>query len=516
MIFMEDVWKLAGRDVVMHGRFMNVTESCLDRHARAPDRQALVFEENGKTASYTYASLLEETCRFSNLLKSEGIKPGSRIFIFLPKVPEIYIAVLGSIRHGSIAAPLFEALQEEGLELRLTNGEANVIVTNSELSARIPKDIMSKPFFRKLIIVDSDEFRRKMARQPASFKPAMMKLKDTALMIFTSSTAGTPVEGVCIPHQAIIQQHYTAKLVLGLEEGDRYWCTAHPGWVTGSVYGIIAPLSVGCTSYIYTAHFDADMWLGFLKKNKITVLYTAPTALRMLRSEVRKGELASLRNVCSVGEALTTAVFDFYKGLGIEINDTYWQTETGAMVIATWPGLKKKHGSMGKAVPGIKAGIKGGAIALKPPWPSMMTGIYRHRKMYSDYFRGGWFRTSDMARVDKGGYFFFEGRGGDMIKTSGERVSPIEIESVLMRHKAVKEAAVVGVPDKMKGEIIKAFIVLNKGVTPSDALKQEIELFVKDNYAGYSYPKLIDFVEALPKTHSGKIIRMELRRMSSS
>jgi len=515
MVNMGDVWRVAWNDIVVHKGRMNVTESCLDRHARQrPGSIALVFEgEDGKEKKYTYQKLLSETNRFANFLKKSGVPEGSRVFIFLPKVPEIFISMLGTIRHGSIAAPLFEALQHDGLMLRLKNGEANVLVTNKELSERVPADARKTvPSLKHVFVIDEPGCRKKIRKQKAVFAPAMKKLSDTALLIFTSSTAGTPVEGVQVPHQALVQQHATAKLVLGLDGSSRYWCTAHPGWVTGSVYGVLAPLSIGCTNFVYTAHFEAKKWIGFLQKNRITVLYTAPTALRMLKPEIKKQELRYLKNVCSVGEALTTAVFDFYKSLGIEINDTYWQTETGAMVIATWPGLKKKHGCLGKAIPGMTAGIKDGAIALKPPWPSMMTGVYRHKEMYKEYFRGGWFRTSDMARVDKDGYFFFEGRGGDMIKTSGERVSPIEIESVLMRHKAVKEAAVVGVPDKVKGEVIKAFIVLNRGVAPSEALKQEIEGFVKQNYAGYSYPKFIDFIDALPKTHSGKIIRMELRK----
>ena len=284
--------------------------------------------------------------------------------------------------------------------------------------------------------------------------------------------------------------------------------------MTGSVYGIIAPLSIGCTTYVLEQHFDAKNWINFLKKNKISVLYTAPTALRMLKPEVKKEDLKFLESVCSVGEALNSSLFDFYKELGIEINDSYWQTETGAMVIATWPGLKKKHGSMGKAIPGITAKIIDETIALKPDFPSLMTGIYKHEKMYKEYFNNGWFRTNDSATINKEGYFFFIGRRDDIIKTSGERVSPIEIETILMKHKAVKEAAVIGIPDEMRGNILKAFIILNKDIKGDEKLKQELSVFVKENYAGHSYPKEIEFVLTLPKTNSGKIIRMKLREMS--
>jgi acetyl-CoA synthetase len=305
----------------------------------------------------------------------------------------------------------------------------------------------------------------------------------------------------------------TAKLVFDLKESDNYWCTAHPGWVTGSIYGILAPLSIGCTNYVFGGHFETDKWISFIKKNKISVIYTAPTALRMLKSSITKDDLKNVRNMGSVGEALTATIFNYYKKLGVEINDTYWQTETGAMVIAGWPGLKKKPGSLGKAIPGINATVKKGVIVLKPRWPAMMTGIYKHEKMYRGYFKNGWFQTNDTARIDREGYFFFEGRGDDIIKTSGMRVSPIEIESILLKNKSVKEVAVIGIPDKIKGHIIKAFIILEKNAIASDKLKEELIMSVKKNYAGHAYPKEVQFVSSLPKTNSGKIIRMELRKL---
>jgi acetyl-CoA synthetase len=339
---------------------------------------------------------------------------------------------------------------------------------------------------------------------------------ETMIMMFTSSTAGTPVAGVEIPNYGLVQQHFSAKLVLDLNSDDKYWCTAHPGWVTGTVYGILAPLSIGCTNYVYIAHFDSQTWLSFIQRNKISVIYTAPTALRMLQQDVKKLDFKSVRNICSVGEALTKTTFDFYKNLGIKIRDTYWQTETGAMVIANYNGLKLKSGSIGKPLPGIYADIKDGSIFLKTSWPAMMTGIYKHDKMYQDYFKGEWFGTSDLARKDSEGYFFFVARKDDMIKTSGERVSPIEVESKLMKHKSVKEAAVIGIPHDIKGQIIKAFVVLNKGFSPSQELKEELINFVKKDYAGHAYPREIEFMEKLPKTNSGKIIRMNLKEIELS
>ena len=506
---MNQVWKKAEQDIVIRGDKMNIIESCVDRHAVSqPDKLAFVFQdEKNKKIKYTYKQLQSAANKFSNYLNKLGVKENSRVFIFLPKVPELYISFIGTIKQGSIVCPLFEAFQEQGLELRLDKGDADVLITNKELFRRLKH----KRKTMKIIIIDSSEFKKEINKQSAEFKTVLKNKKDPALMMFTSSTAGTPIAGILLPHQALIHQHYTAKLVLALEPETKYWCTAHPGWVTGSVYGIIAPLSLGCTNYILETHFKANIWIKFLKQCKISTLYTAPTALRMLKPEVKKQDLTELKNLCSIGEALTKSTFDFYKKLGIEINDTYWQTETGAMIIATWPGLKRKKRAMGKAIPGITATIKHGTISLKPPWPAMMTGIYKHEKMYKSYFKQGWFETNDSAVLDKEGYFFFIARKDDIIKTSGERVSPIEVESVLEKHPAVHEAAVIGIPHEIKGQILKAFIVLNKGKEPTERLKQELSMFVKKNYAGHSYPKEVEFIEKLPKTNSGKIIRMKLR-----
>lgn len=505
-------WKKQEKDIIIHNDKMNIIESCLDRHViNNPDKLAFVFE-NKIIKKYTYQELNEEVSKFANLLDVVGVKKNSRIFIFLPKCPELYISFLGIIKQGSIAIPLFEAFQRDGLELRLNKGDADVLITNKELGKRIPEDIRKKvPSLKHILIIDDESFKKNLNKQSAEFSTVLKNKLDSALMIFTSSTAGTPVAGIEISHYALVQQHFTAKIVLDLKEHDNYFCTAHPGWITGSVYGIIAPLSIGCTNYVYSEHFDSKAWINFIKKNKLSVLYTAPTALRLLKQDIKKTDLKDVRKICSVGEALTSTVFNFYRKFGIEIRDTYWQTETGAMIIANYNAFKIKPGSMGKAIPGITAEIKAGSISLRPDFPSLMIGIYKHPQMYKDYFKEGWFRTSDLAKKDSEGYFFFEARKDDMIKTSGERVSPIEIEAILMKHNAVKESAVIGIPDKIKGSIIKAFIVLNNNVKESEELKNELSMFVKNNYAGHSYPKEIQFIKELPKTNSGKIIRMKLR-----
>jgi len=510
----DEFWAEKEKDIVLHKDKLNIIESCVDRHAeKTPNKIAFVIEDN-KTIKLTYKQLQEQVNKFANLLNSLKVKENSKVFIFLPKVPELFISFLGAIKQGSIAVPLFEAFQSEGLELRLNRGDADVIITNTELANRLNKNIKNKvKTLKHILIIDNKEFKEQFEKQSSKFDAVLKNKNDTALMIFTSSTAGTPVAGIQISHYALVQQHFTAKLVLDLKPEDNYWCTAHPGWITGAVYGIIAPLSIGCTNFILERHFDSKVWIEFLNRNKISVMYTAPTALRMLKPEVKKEDLKILRNVCSVGEALASSIFDFYKKIGIEINDTYWQTETGALMIANTPQMKKKSGSMGKPLPGINAIIKKGMIGIEKGWPAMMTGIYKHEKMYKDYFDGKWFKTNDLARVDKEGYFFFEARKDDIIKTSGERVSPIEIESVLMEHKAVKETAIIGIPDEIKGQIIKAFIVLNKGFEPSEQLKEELQAHVKKDYAGHAYPKQIQFMKELPKNNSGKIVKAKLKHI---
>ena len=505
-------WKKEEKKIVFQGNKLNVVESCVDRHAenfKTRNKLALVLDDGKKLKKYSYAELNGEVNKVCNFIKTLKLKPNSRLALFLPKCPEMYINFLAIIKSGYIAVPLFEAFQKGGLELRLDRGEISLTFTNKGLSKRLNKKY-------KRILVDNSEYKNKIKKQSCEFEAVLKNKFDTSMMIFTSSTAGTPVAGVEIPHYGIVQQHFTAEYSLDLNENDNYWCTAHPGWVTGSVYGILAPFSIGCTNYVYCPHFDSKKFLKFITKNKISVMYTAPTALRLLKNDAKKIHFKNLRHVCSVGEALPPNLFRHFKKLGVEICDTYWQTETGAIVVSNTRKGKKKAGSIGKAIPGIKCKIKNKMLYIKTPWPSMMHGIYKHPQMYKDYFEGKWFKTNDLIRKDFQNYFFFEARKDDIIKTSGERVSPLEIEDILIKHPAVKECAVIGVPDKIKGSVIKAFVTLNKNSNPSDQLAEKLKKFVKENYAGHSYPKIIEFRESLPKTNSGKIIRMRLREENSS
>lgn len=492
---------------------------------------SLVWENaEGRTETYSSSEIEKKSNQFANFLKRIGIKKGDRCFIFLPRVPELYFSFLGILKIGAIAGTLFPAFGSEGLETRLKRGQANLVVTNKELLKRLEKT-KSLPYLKNIVVVGGKTGKKKrwkeasyddLSKESAEFETVRTKGTDPAIMMFTSATGETPVAGIVLPHQALTQQIMTAKWSLDLHPEDSYWCTADPGWITGVVYGIIAPLCIGVKTLSYEGRFDAEKWYELIEKNKIDVLYTAPTAIRMLMQSTAhaKYDLGSLRHICSVGEALNPASIKWSKqALGLPIYDTYWQTETGAIIISNYRSVKIKPGSMGKPVPGIKALIidengkelgagRAGNLALKPSWPSMMTGIWKKPDLYKSYFKKGFYITKDIAYKDKQGYYFFVGRADEIIKTSGERVNPFEVESVIMEHPAVAETAVVGKPDPTRGEIITAFIALKKG---RKATKEEIQKFVKKQLAGHAYPKIVLFAKELPKNRSGKIVRRVLK-----
>ena len=499
-------WKELENEIITHNGKMNLIEVIERWATNEHDKLAVHFEdENGKVSEYSYIQLIEETNKFANLLGVLGIK-NSQVAVFLPKCPEIYIAILGIIKSGNTAVPLFEAFQEQGLELRLGRADVSAVVTNKELFERVEKIKSRVKTLKETLIIDSGDYKEKISKQKKDFRAVLKDKDETCLMMFTSSTAGTPVAGIEIPHYGAVQWIYTAKEVLNLNKESKYFCSAHPGWVTGSIYGVLAPFLIGSSVYSIAGRFNSKKWIEFLKKNKISHIYTAPTALKMLKQDIKKEDLKSVKNLYSVGEALPESLVEFYKNLGVYIIDTYWQTETGAIIIAN---TGKKPGSMGQAI-GVNIAINNNMIIIEKPWPSMMTGIYKHEKMYKDYFSGKWFKTNDMAEK-KGDNFYFIGRKDDIIKTAGERVSPLEIENILLKHHAVKEAAVIGIPDEIKGSIIKAFIVLNRDFKESEKLKEEISQFVKQHYAGHSYPKQIEFAKELPKNNAGKILRKGLK-----
>lgn len=554
-------WKSVKKELDWFDGKLNAAYNAVDRHTFTwrKNKIALYWEDEiGNQKKYTFEELAVLSNKFANILKDFGVERGDRVFIFLPRVPELYIAFLGIVKIGAIAGTLFSAFQEKALTDRLENSGAKIVITNKELKTRIDKVRKSLPELKHLITVDTEDFTKSMEHASDEVHIAQSDPDDYAFMLYTSGTTGKP-KGVVHVHGAVLAEYMTAKWVLDLRDGDTYWCTADPGWVTGIAYEILGSWSAGVTALVYAGRFDPKKWYEMLEKYKITVWYTAPTAIRMLMAAdgetVKKFDLSNLRHMCSVGEPLNPEAIKWaIKAFGKPFHDTWWQTETGAICIANYPSMDIKIGSMGKPIPGITADIVDdhgrpvsdnheGNIALKPGWPSMMKTVWRRPHKYESYFINGWYISGDRGWKDKDGYFWFIGRADDVIKTSGERVGPFEVESSLVEHPAVVEAGVIGKPDAMRGEIVKAFVVLDKHYLLSHSgkpkahpesdsgqdsgktgtslarmtkeqennLKEELMEYVKKHLAGHAYPREIEFIDKLPKTRSGKIMRRILK-----
>jgi len=515
---------------------INAAYNIIDKHTKTPTRSktALIWEsETGETKKYTFEELSKLSSRFSNVLVKLGVSKGDRVFIFLPRVPEVYISFLGIVKTGAVAGTLFAAFGPSAIKDRLEDSEAKILITNSELAERVYEVRDELPNLQRIIIVGEKELREdevnfweEMGEVSDSFEPAHLDLDDPYFMLYTSGTTGKP-KGVIHRQKAVLQQMITARYVLDLKEEDTYWCTADPGWVTGISYGIAGPWANGITELVYAGRFNPKKWYELIQKHRVTVWYTAPTAVRMLMSQgddlPKQYDLSSLRHVLSVGEPLNPAgVIWGLEALGRPFHDTWWQTETGSILIANYPGMPIKPGSMGEPFPGIVAGIVDdegnelpdgveGNLAIRPGWPSMMKEIYKRPEKYESYFKKGWYISGDIAKRDKDGYFWFVSRADDVIKTAGERVGPFEVENALVEHPAVAAAGVIGKPDPIRGQIIKAFIVLHSDYEESEELLEDIKNFVKKRLAGHAYPREIEVKKSLPKTRSGKIMRRLLK-----
>jgi acetyl-CoA synthetase len=522
-------WKDARKYLDWMDGSLNAAYNAVDRHVQTwrKNKVALFWEdETGNEKKYTFEELSQLSNKVGNILRDFGVERGDRVFLFLPRVPELYFAFLGVLKIGAIAGTLFSAFQEQALADRLENSGASVLLTTRELKPRVDKIRKKLPDLKHILVVDDESFAKSLARASDSLRVAHTDPDDYAFMLYTSGTTGKP-KGVVHSHRAILQEHMTAHWVLDLRDDDTYWCTADPGWVTGIAYEILGSWSNGVATLVYAGRFDPDRWYQLLDKYNISVWYTAPTAIRMLMAGgtelVKKHNLTHLRHLCSVGEPLNPEAIKWgIKAFGLPFHDNWWQTETGAICIANYPCMDIKIGSMGKPIPGLTASIvddsghevgpnREGNIALKPKWPSMMHTIWKRPNKYRSYFVNGWYISGDRGMVDRDGYFWFIGRADDVIKTSGERVGPFEVESALVAHPAVVEAGVIGKPDPMRGEIIKAFVVLEKNTKPSEKLKEELSQYVKKHLAGHAYPREVEFIDKLPKTRSGKIMRRILK-----
>jgi acetyl-CoA synthetase len=518
------------------GKKINAAFNAVTRHAQSKRKNKIALYWQGEKeekAKYTFAELEILSNQFGQVLKKLGVKRGDRVFFFLPRVPELYFGFLGTLKIGAIAGSLFSAFGHQALFDRLDNADAKVVVTNKTLYPRLAKIESRLKALKKIILIDVKKSTRGkyalsdlIIKAPKRLPIAKMSPDDPAFMLYTSGTTGKP-KGVIHTHRAILQEHLTARWVLDLKEEDVYWSTADPGWVTGIAYEILGTWSNGTATLVYAGRFDPAKWYQLIQDYRVTVWYTAPTAIRMLAARgtslTKKFDLTSLRHLASVGEPLNPeAIYWGLKAFKLPFHDNWWQTETGAILIANYPCLPIKPGSMGKPIPGVTAGIVNdqgkplkikqiGNLAIRPGWPSMMKTIWRRPKKYESYFKGGWYISGDLAYQDKNGYFWFVGRADDVIKTAGERVGPFEVESALVAHPAVAEAGVIGKPDPLRGQIIKAFISLKPGQKGSKSLTKAIQAFVKKELAGHAYPREIEFIDKLPKTRSGKIMRRLLK-----
>lgn len=526
-----------------NGHGINIAYEAVDRHAKGPKQNKIALRwlgKDGEVIDFTYGDLREQSNRFANILRMFGVGMGDRVAVLAGRIPALYIAALGTLKNVSVFCPLFSAFGSEPIYQRLFRGDAKLLVTTK---LQYKKKIMGiwdrLPELKVILLSDAEEdlqenvlsLPKLMAKASPEFTIPPTDPEDMSCLHFTSGTTGMP-KGAIHVHKAVMVHYMTAKYALDLHDDDIFWCTADPGWVTGTSYGVIAPLVCGVTNIVDEAEFDAERWYRILQDQKVTIWYTAPTAIRrLMRLDIKPRELydlSHLRFCASVGEPLNPeAVIWGKEVLDILIHDNWWQTETGGIMISNYKVMDIRPGSMGRPLPGIEAAIVhrlegGGAeveqrpnveghLALKPGWPSMFRGYLHDEERYNKCFVGGWYITGDLAERDEDGYFWFIGRADDIIKTAGHMVGPFEVESALLEHPAVAEAAVIGKPDPVIGELVKAFVALKPGFNPCDDLQMDLLGFGRKKLGSAVAPKEIEFVEYLPKTRSGKIMRRLLK-----
>ncbi len=522
---------------------INIGRLCTDRNVARGlgDKTALIHQGfDGSVRTFSFLEITRMSNGWASFLKEQGVVEQDRICLFMDRGPELYIGFLGILKLGAVCQPLFSAFGDESLISRMEDSGATAIITQRKHLGKVRKVRDRLPELKTVIVIDQSESNKPLREGEISYRmnegaldefPAVATGPESpSVLHYTSGTTGKP-KGALHVHSSVLAQFLTSRDVLDLKENDVYWCTADPGWVTGTSYGIIGPWTLGVTQFVLDAGFSAKRWYEAMANHKVTVWYTAPTAIRLLMKDgvdaVKDYDLSSLRHMCSVGEPLNAeGVLWGREAFGLDFHDTFWQTETGAIMITNLPGMKVKPGSMGKPFPALEAAVVDsetgrkieepdtiGMIAVKPPWPSMMRTYWNNSATYYSKFLGGWYICGDRASVDPDGYFWFSGRDDDVINTGGHLVGPFEIESALLEHEAVAESAAIGKPDEVNMEVVKAFVALKPGFEPSDDLELSIMNFVRKKLSPLAMPQEIEFMEKLPKTRSGKIVRRMLKAL---
>ncbi len=524
---------------------LNIAFEALDRHAdsaRASQRAIRFIGADLSCRDFSYAQLRAEANRFANVLQALGLGRHTCVATFLGRCPELYIAALGTLKAGGIYLPLFSVFGPEPLATRLELSGAQVLVTTEALYRRKLSAIREKlPALKHVLLIrssdkealpaDTHNLSTLLAAADENYTTVATRPEDIALMHFTSGTTGKP-KGVLHAHQAVLMHEASARFALDLHEQDICWCTADPGWVTGVSYGMLAPLVCGVSLIVDTEEFEVERWYTILSQQSVSVWYTAPTAIRMLMKAglepVRKHQYPALRFLASVGEPLhPEGVCWGVEAFGLPFHDNWWQTETGGIMIANYAAMEVRPGSMGKPLPGIEAAVARrtaeggiefieapdttGELVLRSGWPSMFRGYLNDEARYKKCFADGWYFTSDLVRRDADGYYWFVGRADDVIKSSGHLIGPFEVEAALLTHPSVAQAGVIGIPDAMLGELVKAFVELKPGFNGDDALRRELLGHTRKLLGPAVAPREIVFVASLPRTRSGKIMRRLLK-----
>jgi acetyl-CoA synthetase len=542
------------------GAKCNISVNAIDRHLKTrKNKTAILFEgEPGDVRKITYGELYNEVCKFANALKKLGVKKGDRVTTYLPNIPEQAITMLACARIGAIHSVVYAGFSKEALRDRIMDAEAKVVVT-ADGTFRRGKTLLLKPTVdeavavcpsvEKVIVVRRANaqvdmkagrdfwFHELVEKEKQECEAEVMEATDPLFILYTSGTTGKPKGVVHVHGGYMVGVHRTMKWIFDIKENDIFWCTADPGWITGHSYIVYGPLMVGTTTIMSEAVPDypqPDRWWSMVEKHKVTVFYTAPTAIRAMMKNgeewPNKHDLSTLRLLGSVGEPINPEAWHwYYRVIGKEkcpIMDTWWQTETGMILITPLPVSPLKPGSATKPFPGIIADVvdgqgkslppnQGGFLVIKTPWPAMMATIYkdpdRYVQTYWKKLPGDFYVAGDVARKDEDGYFWVQGRADDVLKISGHRIGTMEVESAFVSHPAVAEAAVVGVPDEVKGEVIKAYVILKAGNKPSPELAEDIKKHVRRELGPVAVIKDIEFRDKLPKTRSGKIMRRVLK-----